>query len=49
MAERFDYVVVGNSAAGLQALRTLRRHAADVSVAVIDREDLPAYSRVLTP
>ena len=49
MAEAFDYVVVGNSAAGLQAVRTLRKHAADVSVAIIDREDLPAYSRVLTP
>ena len=49
MAEAFDYVVVGNSAAGLQALHTLRKHAADASVAVIDREDCPAYSRVLTP
>ncbi len=49
MAEAFDYVVIGNSAAGLQAVRTLRRHARDVSVALIDREDHPAYSRVLTP
>jgi NAD(P)H-nitrite reductase large subunit len=49
MAERFDYVIVGNSAAGLQALRTLRKYAADASVAIIDREDCPAYSRVLTP
>ncbi|MDH3454172.1 MAG: NAD(P)/FAD-dependent oxidoreductase, partial [Desulfuromonadales bacterium] len=49
MAESYDYLVVGNSAAGLQAIRTLRKHAADVSVAIIDREDLPAYSRVLTP
>ncbi len=49
VAETFDYVIVGNSAAGLQALRTLRKYAADASVAIIDREDLPAYSRVLTP
>ena len=49
MAESFDYVVVGNSAAGLQALQTLRKHNADASVAIIDREDCPAYSRVLTP
>jgi NAD(P)H-nitrite reductase large subunit len=49
MAEAFDYVVIGNSAAGLQAVRTLRRHAKDVSIAIIDREDHPAYSRVLTP
>lgn len=49
MAGSFDYVVVGNSAAGLQAIRTLRKHTAEASVAIIDREDLPAYSRVLTP
>ena len=49
MAETFDYVIVGNSAAGLQALKTLRQHTAAASVAIIDREDHPAYSRVLTP
>ncbi|MCK4502877.1 MAG: FAD-dependent oxidoreductase [Desulfuromonadales bacterium] len=49
MAEHYDVVVIGNSAAGLQALRTLRRHNQQLSVAIIDREDCPAYSRVLTP
>jgi NAD(P)H-nitrite reductase large subunit len=49
MADAFDYVVVGNSAAGLQALQTLKKHASEASVAIIDREDLPAYSRVITP
>lgn len=49
MADRSDFVVVGNSAAGLQAVRTLRRHDRNASVAIIDREDCPAYSRVLTP
>ncbi len=49
MAEAFDYVIIGNSAAGLQALQTLRKHSTDTSVAIIDREDCPAYSRVLTP
>jgi NAD(P)H-nitrite reductase large subunit len=49
MAETYQYVVIGNSAAGLQALRTLRKHDRDSSVAIIDREDHPAYSRVLTP
>lgn len=49
MAQNFDYVIVGNSAAGLQASRTLRKHDRQSSVAIIDREDLPAYSRVLTP
>jgi len=49
MAEQYDFVIIGNSAAGLQALRTLRRHDRQVSIALIDREDCPAYSRVLTP
>jgi NAD(P)H-nitrite reductase large subunit len=47
--QRFDIVIIGNSAAGLQAIRTLRRHSRQVSVALIDLEDCPAYSRVLTP
>ena len=49
MVEAFDYVIVGNSAAGLQALQTLRKHSTHASVAIIDREDHRAYSRVLTP
>ena len=49
MTEQYDFVIIGNSAAGLQALRTLRRHDQQVSIALIDREDCPAYSRVLTP
>jgi NAD(P)H-nitrite reductase large subunit len=49
MLQRFDIVIIGNSAAGLQALRTLRRHSREVSIALVDREDCPAYSRVLTP
>lgn len=49
MAEHYDFVIIGNSAAGLQALRTLRRHERQATIALIDREDRPAYSRVLTP
>ena len=49
MQQSFDIVIIGNSAAGLQAIRTLRRHSRTVSVALIDLEDCPAYSRVLTP
>ena len=49
MVERYDFVIIGNSAAGLQALRTLRKHDRESSVAILDREDRPAYSRVLTP
>ncbi|WP_246014708.1 NAD(P)/FAD-dependent oxidoreductase [Geomonas oryzae] len=46
---QFDIVIVGNSAAGLQAIRTIRRHNRTVRVALVDREACPAYSRVLTP
>ena len=49
MSETYDFLIIGNSAAGLQALRTLRKDDRQKSVAVIDREDCPAYSRVLTP
>lgn len=49
MTENYDFVIIGNSAAGLQALRTLRHHDRNSSIAIIDREDCPAYSRVLTP
>jgi NAD(P)H-nitrite reductase large subunit len=49
MQQRYDIVIIGNSAAGLQAIRTIRRHSRLVSVALIDLEDCPAYSRVLTP
>ena len=49
MSEQYDFVVVGNSAAGLQAIRTLRKHDQLATIALIDREEHPAYSRVLTP
>ena len=49
MEQNFDIVIIGNSAAGMQALRTIRRHSRSVSVAMVDRENCPAYSRVLTP
>ena len=39
MTACYDYVVVGNSAAGLQALITLRKYSKDASVAIVDRED----------
>ena len=49
MAEQYDFVIIGNSAAGLQAIRTLRKYDRNSTIALIDREDCPAYSRVLTP
>lgn len=45
----YDIVIVGNSAAGLTALKTVRKLSRTVSIALVDREALPAYSRVLTP
>jgi len=49
MTEHYDFVIIGNSAAGLQAIRTLRKHDQESTIAIVDREDRPAYSRVLTP
>ncbi len=49
MPQRFDIVIIGNSAAGLQAIRTIRRNSSQTTIALIDREGCPAYSRVLTP
>lgn len=42
-------VIIGNSAAGLSALETLRRNDPDCEIAVISREKGPAYSLVLLP
>ncbi len=46
--QRFDYVVVGASHAGIEALRAIRAHDGDGSVAVLDREvRLPVSPTVL--
>ncbi|NMF90099.1 NADH-dependent phenylglyoxylate dehydrogenase subunit epsilon [Aromatoleum petrolei] len=46
--EQFDYVVLGASHAGLEALRAIRAHDADGSIAVLDREArLPVSPTVL--
>ncbi|WP_018992085.1 NADH-dependent phenylglyoxylate dehydrogenase subunit epsilon [Aromatoleum toluclasticum] len=46
--ELFDYVVLGASHAGLEALRAIRAHDADGSIAVLDREArLPVSPTVL--
>ena len=42
-------VIIGNGAAGLTALEAFRRRDRDSSVVLIDRESVPAYSRVITP
>lgn len=42
-------VIVGNSAAGLAALRAIRRLDADCPVTLVDAEPARAYSRVMLP
>jgi len=42
-------VIIGNSAAALSALQTFRKKDQESKVLLIDREPLPAYSRVITP
>jgi NAD(P)H-nitrite reductase large subunit len=46
---KYDIVIIGNSAAGISAIKKIRTYSKDVSVALIDRENRPAYSRVMTP
>ncbi len=45
----YDVIIVGNSAAGLSAIKTIRATSKTITIAVFDKEDEPAYSRVLTP
>ncbi|WP_291494378.1 FAD-dependent oxidoreductase [Desulfurella sp.] len=45
----YDLIIIGNSAAGLSAIKTIRAFDKKMSVAVFDKEAEPAYSRVLTP
>ena len=42
-------VIIGNSAAGLSTLETLRRNDLDCEITVISQEKGPAYSMVLLP
>jgi len=43
------YVVIGNSAAGTSAAEAIRRVDPLGSITVVSDEELPAYSRSLTP
>lgn len=49
MKNRFDILIIGNSAAGISAIKTIRKLNKEVTLGLIDREDCPAYSRVMTP
>ncbi|MSQ46925.1 MAG: NAD(P)/FAD-dependent oxidoreductase [Deltaproteobacteria bacterium] len=43
------YVLIGNSAAALEAIRGIRKHDREGAITVINREEGPAYSRVALP
>jgi len=47
--ERFDYVVVGASHAGLEAVRAIRAHDATGSIAMLNRDALLPYSPTVLP
>lgn len=47
--KNIDIIIIGNSAAGISAAKTIRKYDKYVSIGIIDRENCPAYSRVLTP
>ncbi|UOD35296.1 NAD(P)/FAD-dependent oxidoreductase [Deferribacteraceae bacterium V6Fe1] len=49
MMKVIDILIIGNSAAGINAAKTIRKHNKDISLGIIDRENCPAYSRVMTP
>ncbi|MBD3228180.1 MAG: NAD(P)/FAD-dependent oxidoreductase [Candidatus Lokiarchaeota archaeon] len=43
------YLIIGNSAAGIGAIESIRKNDADSSIAVISDENMYAYSRALIP
>lgn len=45
----FDYVIIGGGIAGVAAAETIRAHDHEGSIALISREPLPLYSRVMLP
>ncbi len=49
MSKKYDILIIGNSAAGLSASVKVRKNSKDKTICIIDREDCPAYSRVMTP
>lgn len=47
--ERFDYLVVGASHAGLEAVRAIRAHDATGSIAMLNRDPVLPYSPTVLP
>ena len=46
---KFDYVVIGNSAAGIGCVEALREVDEESTIAIISHEKYPIYSRALIP
>ena len=49
MGNKYDILILGNSAAGLSAAVKARKFDKNKSICIVDREEYPAYSRVMTP
>ncbi|MFA7280310.1 MAG: FAD/NAD(P)-binding oxidoreductase, partial [Sterolibacterium sp.] len=47
--ERYDYLVVGASHAGLEAVRAIRAHDATGSIAMLNRDPVLPYSPTVLP
>src|SRR3989339_1881280 len=44
-----NYLIIGNSAAGLNGAQAVRSRDANGTVTIVSEEDYPAYSRCLNP
>ena len=44
-----NYLIIGNSAAGLNGAQAVRSRDANGTVTIVSEEDYPAYSRCLIP
>ncbi len=49
VGKKYDILILGNSAAGLSAAVKARKLNKKKSICIVDREEYPAYSRVMTP
>jgi NAD(P)H-nitrite reductase large subunit len=47
--DTIDYVIIGNSAAGIAAAREIRRHDSEERITIVSDESAFGYSRVLLP
>ena len=47
MMNSYDYIIIGNSAAGIGCVEGIRKMDATGSIAIISYEDIHAYSRCM--